>query len=368
MWFWACCRPFAHSAYGRSSGQRSTGPLPSPPHPGTAGSALGSWRLYVPGLGIDDRVAMVDMSGSTATSVHYYATNRLGSVIGMVDSAGVLTDQYLYSPFGVEEPLSASGNPFRYTGRYYDGETGLYYYRSRYYNPGGRFLEPDSILYDGGLNLYAYVGGDPINNVDPLGTQRVPPRLRPQRRLNDRIRIYSEQVRSDQLNARLSSIVSTARQVDPSYQPPSGVGEISSSYVRSVRNDARAFVSQFVTPVPNSPLAAPGSTQNLPATFFPSNNGVIGRSSTTFLRPGTELVRFGDPAGKFVAPRGTPQDSLSLPPSNSGVATILRVVKPFPVQSGQALPAFNQRGLGTQFETPVTVEVLLKRQILEEIK
>ncbi len=114
---------------------------------------------------------MVDMVGSTATAVHYYATNRLGSVIGMVDSAGVLTDQYLYSPFGVEEPLSASGNPFRYPGRYYDGETGLYYYRSRYYDTGGRFLEPDSILYDGDLNLYAYVGGDPINNVDPLGEE-----------------------------------------------------------------------------------------------------------------------------------------------------------------------------------------------------
>ncbi len=67
-------------------------------HPGTSGSALGSWRLYVPGIGIDDRIAMVDMSGSTATAVHYYMPNRIGSVIGMVNTAGVLTDQYLYSP------------------------------------------------------------------------------------------------------------------------------------------------------------------------------------------------------------------------------------------------------------------------------
>jgi hypothetical protein len=49
---------------------------------------------------------------------------------------GVLTDQYLYSPYGVEGPLTGSGNPFRYTGRYYDAETGLYYYRSRYYSAG----------------------------------------------------------------------------------------------------------------------------------------------------------------------------------------------------------------------------------------
>ncbi len=150
-------------------------------HPGSVGSALGSWTLYIPGLGIDDRVAMVTMSGSTATDVHFYLPNRLGSVIGMVGGLwgsaahGTLTDQYLYSPYGVEEPLAGSGNMYRYTGRYYDGETGLYYYRSRYYSAGGiagggRFLQPDSILYDGGFNLYSYVGGNPINNVDPLGT------------------------------------------------------------------------------------------------------------------------------------------------------------------------------------------------------
>ncbi len=148
-------------------------------HPGTPDEAMDHWRWFIPGLGLDDRVAMVDMSGSTATAVHYYMPNRIGSVIGMVDgvagaSFGVLTDQYLYSPYGVEEPLAGSGNMYRYTGRYYDGETGLYYYRSRYYDPGtGRFPSPDSILYDGGLNLYNYVGGNPINNVDPLGEEKV---------------------------------------------------------------------------------------------------------------------------------------------------------------------------------------------------
>ncbi len=118
---------------------------------------------------------MVDMSGSTATAVHYYLPNRIGSIVGMVDGAaganfGVLTDQYLYSPFGVEEPLAGSGNPYRYTGRYYDAETGLYYYRSRYYDPGvGRFDSPDPILYDDQWNTYAYVGNNPINNIDPTG-------------------------------------------------------------------------------------------------------------------------------------------------------------------------------------------------------
>jgi RHS repeat-associated protein len=55
-------------------------------------------------------------------------------------------------------------------------EAGLYYYKARMYQPGlGRFLQPDPIGYGGGANLYAYVGNDPINFVDPLGLQTLAP-------------------------------------------------------------------------------------------------------------------------------------------------------------------------------------------------
>ncbi len=61
-------------------------------------------------------------------------------------------------------------NPFRYTGREYDAESGLYYYRARYYDPAlGRFLSEDPIGLEGGINPYAYVGNDPVNNRDPSG-------------------------------------------------------------------------------------------------------------------------------------------------------------------------------------------------------
>lgn len=61
--------------------------------------------------------------------------------------------------------------PFRYTGQRIDPETnGLYYYRARIYSPTlGRFLQIDPIGTRGGVNLYAYVGNDPLNAADPDG-------------------------------------------------------------------------------------------------------------------------------------------------------------------------------------------------------
>ncbi|HYI39327.1 MAG TPA: RHS repeat-associated core domain-containing protein, partial [Allosphingosinicella sp.] len=59
---------------------------------------------------------------------------------------------------------------FRYTGQYWLGEANLLYYRARIYDARlGRFLQPDPIGYGGGMNMYAYVGGDPMNFTDPTG-------------------------------------------------------------------------------------------------------------------------------------------------------------------------------------------------------
>jgi RHS repeat-associated protein len=57
-----------------------------------------------------------------------------------------------------------------YTGRRYDFENSTYHYRNRTYNPSlGRFMQPDPTGTDGGINLYEYAAGDPINKTDPTG-------------------------------------------------------------------------------------------------------------------------------------------------------------------------------------------------------
>ena len=69
--------------------------------------------------------------------------------------------------------VSDVNNPYMFTGRRYDSEAGLYYYRARYYSPYiGRFIQTDPIGYEAGLNLYTYCGNNPLNWLDPLGLDK----------------------------------------------------------------------------------------------------------------------------------------------------------------------------------------------------
>ncbi len=108
--------------------------------------------------------------------VHFPAYDGNGNIAGLVSSAsGAISARYEYGPFG--ESLRVTGpmgkvNPFRYSTKYTDDETDLVYYGYRYYQPStGRWLSRDPLGEEGGINLYAFCGNDPMNKCDPLGLQ-----------------------------------------------------------------------------------------------------------------------------------------------------------------------------------------------------
>ncbi len=119
---------------------------------------------YVHAPGLDEPLRADD---GTATS--YFHSDALGSVAKVTDSAGAAAVTRQYDAWGNLE-LGGSEPGYSFTGREWDPETGLYYYRARYYAPkNGSFISEDPVDYGNGLSRYGYVLDNPIGLVDPLG-------------------------------------------------------------------------------------------------------------------------------------------------------------------------------------------------------
>lgn len=127
-----------------------------------------STRQYLHGPGIDEPLAQV-VGGQS----YFYHADGLGSVLALTDSAKGIVQRYSYDTFGMLTSVvdAEFGNEYTYTGREWDRELGLYYYRARYYDPmEGRFISKDPIRFAGGdVNLYGYVQNEPVNLIDPYG-------------------------------------------------------------------------------------------------------------------------------------------------------------------------------------------------------
>lgn len=134
---------------------------------------------YIYGAGLDEVLTM-ERGGQR----YYYHTNALGSVTQITNTAGTIVEQYEYDSYGkvaifngAYAPIAASaiGNTYLFTGQRYDAESGLYFYKFRYYSIIlGRFLQRDPLGYFDGPSLYEFVFSNPVNFIDLLGLNGSP--------------------------------------------------------------------------------------------------------------------------------------------------------------------------------------------------
>ena len=120
---------------------------------------------YLSNLGIDNHLRQT----SSAMGVSYLLTDHLGSTAALTDAGGNLVEQESYDSFG--DSGGSARTRYGYTGRERDPDTGMLYYRARFYDPQlGRFVGEDPIGFNAGqMNFFAYVGNNPTNSVDPSG-------------------------------------------------------------------------------------------------------------------------------------------------------------------------------------------------------
>jgi RHS repeat-associated protein len=106
------------------------------------------------------------------TSSYYFTRDHLGSIREVTDSSGAVVARYDYDPYGRRTQISGETDfEFGFTGHYYHAQSGLHLAPFRAYSADlGRWLSRDPIGEAGGLNLYGYVGNDPMNDLDPDGT------------------------------------------------------------------------------------------------------------------------------------------------------------------------------------------------------
>jgi len=140
-------------------------------------------KSFVYGLYIDEPL-MMELDSAEK---YFYCTDAQYSITVMLDETGDIVEGYDYTPYGTMEVYTDAGtdstwftdddeynesdeigNPFRYTGRYYDKESSLFHFRARYYSPElGRFLSRDPVGFTSGYNLYAAYFT--LNDLDPTG-------------------------------------------------------------------------------------------------------------------------------------------------------------------------------------------------------
>lgn len=191
--------------------------------------------------------------------IHFYHTNYLGAVHQLTDSGGTMVWEAVYHPYGqaTVHAGSTAQNNWRMPGQYFDAETGLYYNYFRYYDTEtGRYLTPDPIGLEGGINPYVYVKNNPLNNIDPYGLSDECSNARSNtytfvEKNGDVVTVYNDiDIYAIFVNGELVYAEENHSMMSGAYR---GVGALGGAIVGRIRLKVKAGVPKNVSKIKNGP-------------------------------------------------------------------------------------------------------------------
>jgi len=203
-------------------------------------------RYFIHGAGL---MAMV----TSDNGLYCYHFDATGHTVALTNSGKTMVNKYAYTPFGIiAGETEAIPQPFKYAGQHgvMAESNGLYYMRARFYDPAvKRFISEDPLGFDGGdLNLYAYVGNNPIMGVDPWGLCGLT--------LNEANRHWREGG-----GVPLIVDIGTLDLSNVSVLPPSGQVSFAGNNFSSA-NDALVYGTVTLVPGPNNTVVGGHDTYN----------------------------------------------------------------------------------------------------------